>query len=243
MITKKLVLPSYKCIRIADFLNFLPISINIQTGKASYENRVLTRCLYQVICFALWLKVLQVFWALITLISNFTPHSFPVVILTGLWLTLLIVATFWNYELFSRGIGETLILFNELKIPDLRGGNRVDNDRLLTRLGAAEAIVGFLKTLSSFSLQELLCVFAPFTVKMFVPIYIVLLLFFPKWSIFSTSLVHEVDGWTWISLLCFVFEVVTSYAAESTILFLLFFQLAFQVTVLIGMKLDVEEQR
>ena len=242
MITKKLVQPSFNCIRIADFLNFLPLSADIQTGKVRHEKRFVTSFLHGVIYFASWLKVLQIFYALIVLLVHFTPESFPVVILTALWLSLSATAAFWSHELFHRGIGETVILFNELNFPNPDGHSRSEGSRLFTGVGQIK-VVRLAKTLLSLSLQELLCVMTPFAVKMFVPLYVLLLLIFPHWTIFSTSLVYGVGGWTWKTGLLIAFEVVTAFSTESNILFLFFFQLALQVTVVVGIQVDVNAQK
>ena len=69
------------------------------------------------------------------------------------------------------------------------------------------------------------------------------MLIFPRRTIFSTLLAHGAERWTWKSGLCFGYEVVTAFSTESNILFLFFFQLALQLTVVVRIQMDVNEQK
>ena len=238
---KDLTEPSYKSIRIADFFNILPISLSLRTRKIRQEDRILTKIVCRLIYTIGWIKPLQILYALVDLLRNYKQESLPVVILTALWLSLCSTAIFWSYELFHRGIGETIILFNSLAYEFQRMTN-------LWKDGSERSSRNFkpvrlLRAMTQLSLQELLCVMTPFAVKLFVPVYVALMIIFPQWSIFSTSIVFGDGRWTWKAVACAGFEVVSAFGAESNILFLFFFQLALQVMQIVKLRVTVLEQR
>ena len=237
MITQKLVQPSYKCIRFADRLNLIPLSLNLSTGRISYEDKPVRKLMSQVIYYLALLKCFQILWALVQLLWDFSPEKVPVIILTGLWFVLSFNSFFWSYELFHRGTTETIIVFNSLVFQT--DDKVVGSEDILLKLKK------LLKQLLSLGLQELLCVLTPFAVKMFVPLYLLLMLAFPHWKVFSTCFVHERKGvdWTWSSGIFVSFELCTALSTEANFLFLLFLQLALQVTHITRMKATAQKHR
>ena len=115
MITRRLVQPAYKSIRLYDLLNFIPVTLDMKTGKMLYEGQLVTRILHYVLFYLSMLKNLQILFALLSMLVHFEMKSLHVTILTALWLSLLTTSTFWGSELFHRGLPETIVLFNSLE--------------------------------------------------------------------------------------------------------------------------------
>lgn len=89
-----------------------------------------------------------------------------------------------------------------------------------------------LGTLLTLNLQELTCVMTPFVVKIFSPVYYVLMIACPHWKTFGTSLVHtsKASSWTWVAGILVVLEIIATSQSESNILFVFFLELALQST-------------
>ena len=267
MITRRLVRPAYWSIRLMDILNYIPVSLDLQTGKIAYKGQLINRILYYLLFYTSVLKCLQLSYALLWLLVDFEIRSLHVVILTALWLSLVGIATFWGTELFQSRLAETIILFNSLEYaPPVQLEAEADRIARPPPNGSkfARKVKGYLRSrkvlslvlrrrkigvknvksltqlILSLDLQEFLCIMTPFAVKMFVPLYIAMMVAFASWSIFSTSLVRRFSGvwWNLAKVVTFVFEILAAYYTETNILFLFFFQLAIQVTHFIRFDLE-----
>ena len=233
MVTKRMVQPAYTSIKLMDILNYIPLSLDLKTGKLIYEGRLITRFIHNVVLYVSVLKVVHVSYALARLLMDFKMESLHVVILTALWLSLMGTSTYWARELFHRGLQETILLFNSSSEPPNRLNDQVFNRRSMKDWKNGSAWVKtVVRLLLSFNLQELMCVATPFVVKLFAPLYVVMMAVFPHWTIFATSLIHTYEGGWWkLGLgLIVILETLTAFYMESNILFLFFFQLALQVT-------------
>ena len=171
MITRRLVQPAYKSIRLMDIFNFIPATLDLTTGQLFYRGRLATRILHYVLFYMSVLKILQIVYALLNMLMHFESRSLYLIILTALWLSLLTISTFWGSELFHRGLPETIILFNSLQYSS---SNQLDNKAAM--LGWPKDWKSLLKwtiaharLLLSLDLQEFLCVMTPFAVNIFVP--------------------------------------------------------------------------
>ena len=217
-----------------DFLNYIPVTLELKTGRIFYEPQLRTRILHYVLFYMSVCKCAQISYALVRQLMDFEMESLHVVILTTLWLSLVGTSTYWGSEMFHRGLPETIILFNSLKyIPQ----ENIKSD--------APFINNLVSSVLTLNLQELLCVATPFLIKSFVPMYIAMMLTFPDWSIFATSLIYPYEGswWTRGLILIGVVEVLTAFYTECNILFLFFFQLALQVTCVARMETHVDCMR
>ena len=249
MITKILVQPSYKSIRLMDFLNCIPVALETKSGRLYYEDKLITKAVHYTLFYLGILKTLHVSYALTGVIIRYKPEDFPIVILTALWLSLFSTSMYWGSELFHRGLQETIILFNSLEYaaPALttkpRTGTSTRRQRAIANI--KQFTSSLRPVLINLNLQELMCILTPFTIKMFPLVYYLLMAVFPHWTIFTTSLIHtsEEADWTWMSGLFVVFEILTSFYMESNILFLFFFQLALQATQLAQLVLEVDTMR
>ena len=238
MITKRLVQPAYMAIRLMDVLNFIPVSLDLKTGKMVYEGKLITRILHYLLFYMSLMKCIQLSCTLLWLLMNFEMRSLHVVILTALMLSLMGTSTLWASELFHSRLQETIILFNSLEYAPQ------DQERQHGR-SLAERMKAHARVMLSWDLQEFLCVMTPFAVKLFVPLYIAMMTAFPHWSIFALSLVRSFEGAWWLlaKVLSVLFEILVVYCAETNILFLFFFQLALQVTHLVRGDTEVESMR
>ena len=242
-----MVQPAYKAIRLMDILNYVPLSLDLETGKLIYEGRLVTRFIHNVVLYISVLKVLQISYALVRVLMDFKMESLHVVILTALWLSLLGTSTYWASELFHRGLQETIVLFNSL---EFRSPDRLKNRTrkplsLKDWKNLSSRTKALVRLTLSLNLQEFMCVATPFAVKLFAPLYIGMMALFPQWRIFGTSLIHAYEG-GWYELgsgFIFILEIITAFYNESNILFLFFFQLALQVTHFAGMDVTINEMQ
>ena len=230
-----MVRPAYKAIKLMGVLNYIPLSLNLKTGNLIYEGRLRTRFIHNTVFYFSVLKVVQISYTLARMLLDFKMEDLHIVILTTLWLSLLGTSTYWAYELFHKGLQETIILFNSLEFePETRltdkiwrwGSNEAD---LKGNLSWVKAIV---RSLLSLNLQELMCVSTPFLIKSSALLYIVIMFVFPDWNIFATSLIYSYDGGWWplvMGSIVFI-EIWTAFFMEANITFLFYFQLALQVT-------------
>ena len=198
------------------------------------------------------LKVLHLLYAGLKLMGDFKHESFPHLVLTTVMLSLIGTSAYWGWELFHRGVQETIILFNSLRYspPHNCQLNSVLLRKRPTRTRMC-SMLGFfcfrlkikVATLMSLSLQELLVVLTPFAVKLFVPMYLLMMVIFPHWDVFTTSFIYSRNGWTWSMALGIGFELVATFCCESNILFVFFFRLALQVTHLGRLKMTIVHMR
>ena len=207
-------------------------------------SRIIHWCLF---CLAV-LKILHFVYALVRLLVDFRPESFPTLILTFLWLSLCATSVYWGSELFHRGVEETITLFNSLEYApppasfqlENQAERRGTNQRM--KLALFQARVKF-RILLSLNLQELLLVSGPFAVKLFVPLYILVMIIFPHWDIFSTSLIYGENGWTLGAGPFVAFEIITGFYTETNILFFLFFSPVLQVTFLAKVEIYIAQMK
>ena len=234
MISKRLVTPTYKSIKLMEIFNFIPASLDLRTGKFIYNGRWTTRWIHNTVLGLSLLKILQILCALIWLLMNFNIDSLHVVILTAICLSLFGTSSYWSLELFHKGREETIMLFNSLEFgPSDRLTNQVLDWRSIKDWKSASLWARAAIRLGlSLNPQELLCVATPFGVKLFVPLYIGMMIVFPDWSIFATSLMSKPEGiWgTMGFIMMIMIDIMTAFFTESNILFLFFFCLAFQFT-------------
>ena len=247
MITKRIVQPAYRTIKLMDVLNYIPVSLDLKTGKMSYEGQLITRILHYLLFYMSVLKCLQISYALFWMLLDFKMGSLHVTILTALWLSLIGTSTFWGSELFHSGLQETIILFNSL---EYAARDQLNKEAEMTRSPKdGKSLFKWVKVhvrlLLSLDLQEFMCVMTPFAVKLFIPLYLAMMSVFPHWSIFATSLVPTFGGGWWLAakVLIVIFEFLTAYYCETNILFLFFFQLALQVTHFARIETETENMR
>ena len=227
--------PYLKCLAFASFFWTFPISVHLQTGNISSRSGVATKIACNLLFAAEALKVLHVLYALAVFLSNFNGHNLPVIILTCIWLALTSTSLFWNYEMFYRANDESVILFNSVKY-----GKSTD----VEKSGKLKTILVWCKSLKPLSLQELLCVLTPFIAKMFIPLYVLLMILFPNWKVFATSFFYDRNrGWEWKSELCVLFELIMAFCYESNILFRFYLELSLQSCHLGQLKRNVHEQK
>ena len=239
MLTQQLVKPSYKCIRLTDHLCCIPVSLDLKTGRLRWKEGVKVRAIHNTLFILSILKAFRLASALVFLLVEYKSESFANIFLTFTWFCLIAATAYWGWELFQRGISETVLLFNYLKFDSVdhasSSGRGVWRIRSLqdVRAMCAWLWAQTLKQLLSLNLQELMCVMTPFVVSMLPPASVLLMTIAPHWKIFATSLVQihaDVSFWTWTSGLLVVFEVLTAIYGASNLLFLIFFELALQVT-------------
>ena len=251
MITRAFVEPAYKCIKLMDITNTIPLSLNLQTGKFRLKNRLAGRIIHWLFFGASVLKTLHHFSTVLHLIAEFKPESLPKLILTILMLSLLGTSVFWGWELFHRRVDLTIVLFNSLEYAPTSVPLKLENGADAARkrqkqVGSVFHRLAFVvtskaSTLASLTASEFLIVCTPFAVKLFVPLYMLTMIVFPYWDTFITSFVY-LNGersWTWKMGLCFALELTQAFYAESNILFFFFFNLALQVTHIAHVEMDV----
>lgn len=237
MLTKQLITPSYQCIRLMTYLYCIPVSLNMKNWHLSRRDDWKTAIIHNTLFGLGILKALHLIYALASLMLEFNSELFATIILTWCWLSFFATSMYWSWELFHRGLEETIVLFNDLKFHSSDDGTRsagiwkwdesfVKNVKSLYVWLKYEII----PMLFSFTLQELMCFLTPFVINGFPPIYYLFMIIFPHWNIFVTSMVHTPDetGWSWAFGLLFVLEIITTTFMESNILFLFFFQLGMQ---------------
>ena len=258
MITKAFVEPAYKSIRLMDLTHCIPLFLDTKTGKFHFKPQLRSRIIHWLICSLAALKTLHILYALVKLTTNFTPSSYPTLILTICVFSLCGTSVYWGWELFHRGVEETIILFNSLQYApspppmtlQLEAGN-VQKRRKLTKAHAKVASFRLLASvkassaLTSMTAQEILIVCTPFAVKLFLPLYMLMVIFFPHWDIFITSFVYVngQKGWSSYTAFCIAFEAVAIFYVESNILFFFFFNLSLQLTHLIRVEMDVARMK
>ena len=253
MITRVFAEPAYRCIRLMDITNCIPLALDLKTGKF-HRKQPISAIIHWIVYLTSVLKVLHFVYAVIKMIVNFKHESFPQLILTVVLLSLSAYPTYWGWELFHKGTVETVILFNSLEYAHssprycLLGYKGVQKRTKRPKFWAKLAVPRLsprciISTLMSLSLQELLIVLAPFAVKLFVPLYLLMIVIFPDWDIFTTSLMYSQDGWNWGMIFCVGFEAVSAFCFESNILFFFIFSLALQVTHLARIKMDIAHMR
>ena len=167
MITRRLVEPSYQSIRLMDFLNCIPLSLELKAGKLSHADSLVTRIFHYLQLSLASLKCIHIAYALVQLLMDFNMESLHIIVLTALCLSLLGTSTYWSWELFHRGLEETIILFNSL---DYACDNeQVPKWRSVKDLKSAILWVkAAFRLLLSLNLQELMCVATPFLTKLLV---------------------------------------------------------------------------
>ena len=247
MISNLLVRPSYTSIKLMDVLNFIPLSLDLKTGKLTYHGHWTARFIHNTVFCISALKVLQIFYALIRLLVNFDVDSLHVVILTALCLSLFGTSTYWASELFHGGLAETIMLFNSLKYgPSDRLTDQVCDWRSIKDWKSASSWAKAAARLGlSLNLQELLCIATPFGVKIVAPLYIVMMMVYPHWMIFATSFIYNWEGawWKLGFVMLILLEIVSALYTESNILFVFFFQLALQVNHLVCLENTNDDMR
>ena len=229
-----------------DITNAIPLALDMKTGHFSRKGQTTSRILHWPLFYLAVLKVLHILYALVRLLIDFRPESFPTLILTFLWLSLCATSVYWGSELFHRGVEETITLFNSLEYAPSASfqlenqAQRQGWQRIKLVLFLAKNKV---RILLSLSVQELLLVAMPFAVKLFVPLYILMMMAFPHWDIFTTSFMYGESGWTWGTSPFVAFEIVTGFYTETNILFFFFFNLALQVTHLVKLEIDIDQMK
>ena len=241
--------PALLSIQLACSLGVFPISLNVHSGKVYSNSSLIAKTIANFFFACLTLKVLQVFYALAALLSHFNSKDLPSVILTCTVFSLTSTSLFWGYEMLCRAKAETIILFNEVKyakhpvdVASLVGkgdgsGQRAKLERNLKK------IMGWCLSLKTLRLQELLCVLTPFSLKVFVPTYLLHLILFPSWPAFSTSLFHYgSEDWKWEWGLCILFELIVAFCVESYVMLNFYLELALQSCHLDQLRHHVEDQ-
>ena len=241
--------PALLSIHLACLLGVFPMSLNVQSGKVSSNCSFVRKSITCFFFACLAIKVVQVFYALAVLLPNFTSQDLPSVVLTSTILSLTSTSLFWSYELFHRAKAETIILFNGVKY----GKNPVAAASFFRKRGSSwqrttlkwnlKKIVGWCLSLKTLRLQELLCVLTPFVLKIFVPLYLLLMVLFPSWPAFSSSLFQDgSEDWKWEWGLCALFELIIAICAESNVMFTFYSELALQSCHLDELRHHVEDQ-
>ena len=101
--------------------------------------------------------------------------------------------------MFYRAKDESVSLFNAIKYEE--------STATPSHSVKLKTILVWCKTLKLLSLQELLYVLTPFIVKMFIPLYVHLMILFPNWKVFATSFFYDRNsGWECKSELFVLFE-------------------------------------
>ena len=258
MITRGFVEPAYKCIRLMDITDCIPLYLDLQTGRFHQKSHPASAIIHWIIYITGALKVLHYLYAVVKLTVDFKQQTFPLLSLTIVLLCLGATSTYWGWELFHKGIIETIILFNSLSYaPSSPGRDQQFKAKVVQKRWKWAKIICakltsvrlrfrlLLSTLMSLSIQELLAVLAPFAVNLFLPMHLLMVVIFPHWHIFTTSFVCSKEGaaWTWGMGCCCVFEAVAMFYVESNILYFFFFNLAFQVTHLVRIKKTTARMR
>ena len=246
-IHSNLVIPAYFCFKAAEILQIFPISLNFQSGKFSRKSSVTSKVFHFLLFLLVCTKDLHLVYEIffVELLSDGVTDSASLIftiILTSIYLT----GTFWNYELFHKGVGETIILFNSLEflpsseivIPIMeytserskckkwrikRCFSSQRSRRTVARLKLILKEASHLQTR-----QDILTVISPFIMNVFAPLITILLLLFPDWDTFLTGSFSRVYGSNWISMGGICVEILVVQFVTSTILFLFWFELSLQ---------------
>ena len=252
MITRALAEPAYKCIRLMDITNCIPLSLDLKSGKSLFKSLRTSTVIHWIIYLTGLLKFLHILSTVVKLMADFRQESFPELILTIVLLSLSGTSMYWGWEMFHKGIHETIILFNSLVFAPLSLQLTPEDGRKQSKranIMCSKPTFLWLRSkvqmskLRSLSLQELMILLAPFAVKPFVPMYLLMMAFFPHWDVFITSFMHSKDGWNWGMVFCVGFEAVSWFCFESNILFAFFLILALHVTHLRRIKMDIAYMR
>lgn len=71
MLTRRLVNPSYKCIRLMDFLCSVPTSLNMETGRLSCKNHLKATVIHNTMLSLLILKYVHLIYTLAPLLIQY----------------------------------------------------------------------------------------------------------------------------------------------------------------------------
>ena len=222
VLTKKMVQPVYKYLKLAEICNILPISLDTQSGKFSRERTLFRRIIYYVLFFLSCCKNVYLIYSFTRTVTN-PAVSIAVIILVALWFSLCSGSTFWSYELFQKNESETILLFNIIQFASSESAPY----RSPTSF---REVVAWIKKLS---IQELLILVSPYALSLYAPLYVGLMTIRPRWHVFVTAVIPEsYVSSPWIFGLLVGVEGMTAFFMECNLIFLIFLELALQTCYL-----------
>ena len=217
---REMVQPVYKCLKLADICNILPVSLDVQTGKFKHEQTIFTTIVYRALFYLSCFKNVYLVHSFVQKVRD-PEASIALVILIGLWCCLCSTTTFWSYELFQRCLSETTLLFNSIYFaPSPMHPSR--------SISLFRATLNWIQTLS---LQELLIIISPYALNFFAPIYVGLMIARPRWDVFVTAVIPEPYlSSPWLFGMLVGIEGMTALFMECNLIFLIFCELGLQTT-------------
>ena len=221
-VTRRMVLPVYKYLKFADITNIIPVTLDSKRGKFRYEPSLRTAIIYKAFFCLSCLKSLHLIYAFVHKAGEMNESNVAVVLLIALWCSLCATTTFWSYELFNRGLGETIILFNSIEFAPTTSSWRLSLSKLKSDI----------RDMKKLNMQELLLLVSPYGLISYVFLYCGMMVTFPHWYVFITSLVPKAYLSTspWLMRMLVFVEGLAALFMECNLIFLLFFELSLQTT-------------